>query len=865
MKLAILCLESLALALLFTAIIYTFSGRLKNRFLRGLSRAPAFLLPFLSGVFFLGCGWEMRKNGIEPVALFNYALSWTILFLIGFVLIRRFAVVKDGDAEVCRSWPRLTLIGAGGLVLVFFSMTSLKMDADARARLVSAQTRALAQAIRLNPGSVAKDENAALIYKKLAGQVDLPNWVHKINEPDFNPEAESVRGVLDKNKKAFSLLKRAAAMSDASVVSEIGLDREWPGYRAAFPNTEGMRQAVQLLALDTYAKALNGETGSSLASIKAMGTAARHMSQTPYLITIMVAGSIIQTQKTSLERLMAFSPGISSKLISLPVENKRYLIESWRRSLAMEDAMAIYSFASDFITDRVQEVWANRSIADIFLLDVLPYRALVSEYDLAFFEKFWRKTHEISQRPVYEGFEKQKKWEQEISKESGGFYAITAGAPNISRYSINPNIAEAHQGLMDLALAAYAYYTINNRYPVQIGDLVPAYIRRVPADPFDGKPLKMIAVKDGLIFYSIGPDFKDDGGRIEYGLPYDDKKSGDLLFRMGNAYDQTFLKPALSQLAADGNLKMVRRALAAGADARRNEPIVAAAAKGHLEIVRLFLQKGADINAVAGPAKKSKRKDRRFRHSVDKGLEKNVRGLSALMAASLNGHEQAVKLLLDQGADPNVANDSGQTALMLASGTGMVDVTKWAEREMKTLYHARKSLPVLEAKIKALEIEAKGFFNKKAAQKKLARAKTQLLGTRRTIQTLENINAPSKKAVIDNGVPEITIDRIRLIKHLLSGGAAINAQDDSGTSALLAATFGGDLGAVTLLIKNGADIHLKNKLGWTPLIVASARDDRVLKNALIDQGASLAEKEQETIGRLANTLQRFKKKPTRRR
>jgi ankyrin repeat protein len=310
---------------------------------------------------------------------------------------------------------------------------------------------------------------------------------------------------------------------------------------------------------------------------------------------------------------------------------------------------------------------------------------------------------------------------------------------------------------------------------------------------------------------------------------------------------------------------MVNRVLAAGADANLNAPIVAAAANGHVEVVRLLLQEGADINNMAGQDKKSKRKARRSRRSAVPNPGEKFGGWSALMAASLNRHDPTVKLLLDRGANPNVANDSGRTALILACGTAIVDVTEWADREMNTLYRARKNLPVLEAKIKELEIKSKGFFKKEAAQKRLARAKAELAKARRAIQTLENEKAPAKKAANETRLPVTAVGRLGLIEQLLRAGADVNAQDKYGTSALLAAAFEGDYGAVNLLIAKGADIHLKNGVGWTPLIVAAARGDTALQNVLTDKGASLAEKDRAIIGRLANTLERFTNKPARKR
>jgi hypothetical protein len=57
---------------------------------------------------------------------------------------------------------------------------------------------------------------------------------------------------------------------------------------------------------------------------------------------------------------------------------------------------------------------------------------------------------------------------------------------------------------------------------------VPKYLDEVPADPFDGNPLRMSAKDGGVLIYSIGPDGKDDGG-----APLDRKhQTGDIVFHL---------------------------------------------------------------------------------------------------------------------------------------------------------------------------------------------------------------------------------------------------------------------------------------------------------------------------------------------
>ena len=68
------------------------------------------------------------------------------------------------------------------------------------------------------------------------------------------------------------------------------------------------------------------------------------------------------------------------------------------------------------------------------------------------------------------------------------------------------------------------------RLPARLEDLVPEFMPAVPVDPFDGKPMKMAAMPGGGIgIYSVGADFKDDGGKA-----WDDEnRTGDITFHLG--------------------------------------------------------------------------------------------------------------------------------------------------------------------------------------------------------------------------------------------------------------------------------------------------------------------------------------------
>jgi ankyrin repeat protein len=67
--------------------------------------------------------------------------------------------------------------------------------------------------------------------------------------------------------------------------------------------------------------------------------------------------------------------------------------------------------------------------------------------------------------------------------------------------------------------------------------------------------------------------------------------------------------------------------------------LFSASLRGHTETAKLLIEKGADVNA------------------------KNNNGWTPLYAAAIGDHTETVKLLIDKGADVNVKDSSGKTIL----------------------------------------------------------------------------------------------------------------------------------------------------------------------------------------------------------
>jgi hypothetical protein len=77
--------------------------------------------------------------------------------------------------------------------------------------------------------------------------------------------------------------------------------------------------------------------------------------------------------------------------------------------------------------------------------------------------------------------------------------------------------ASTWRGCLRLAIAVERHERMHGELPGNVTSLIPQFIAAVPADPFDGQPLRYIRLDDGYVIYSVGRDGVDNGGAVEDG------------------------------------------------------------------------------------------------------------------------------------------------------------------------------------------------------------------------------------------------------------------------------------------------------------------------------------------------------------
>lgn len=223
--------------------------------------------------------------------------------------------------------------------------------------------------------------------------------------------------------------------------------------------------------------------------------------------------------------------------------------------------------------------------------------------------------------------------------------------------------------------------------------------------------------------------------------------------------------------------------------------------KGDLEMVEVFLKEDFNINYVTTTSLKS-----------------------PLHLAATEGHRELVRYLLNNGADVDKLNITGESALYLAGKHGHLDIVEDLLERGASLYPVEKEC-------------AEGFYPPlymAAADGDSAFVALLLDKGAKVNQVCNNGETPLHVAC-GKGHYEV-------VKTLLSSGANINRatvvrENQLSDTALFRAASNGHSNIVKLLLDHLAEFDWPNKYGETPLYAACRNGDRETAVLLLERGA----------------------------
>ena len=299
-----------------------------------------------------------------------------------------------------------------------------------------------------------------------------------------------------------------------------------------------------------------------------------------------------------------------------------------------------------------------------------------------------------------------------------------------------------------------------------------------------------------------------------------------------------------------GNLEVVQALIAQGAAVDTSETggqtaLMWAAAEGHAAIVRELLPAGASVDARAEggftallfAARSGDVESARALLSVGaKFTDIAADNRNALIIAAASGHTPLVELLLDQEADPNVADKAGVTPLhaavwgnfnniemvqllLLARGANPnARVTGNMPQRLAYKYHGDVFFRT------PASLQGATPFALAAAQGDVAAMRALAAGGADTTIPLDNGSTP---LMLTAGFGWTIEDSEKPLERALAAvqaavelGGDVNAKNKGGRTALHAAANQGVVQVLRFLVARGADINAVDGDGWTPLWTA---------------------------------------------
>ena len=318
---------------------------------------------------------------------------------------------------------------------------------------------------------------------------------------------------LSDNAEALRLLHQAASMKACRYPVDLS-----KGFSTLLPHLNSYRQAERLLYLEAIQHTEKQEPQQAAESVIVSLGVSRSLNQEPILISYLVHVACQGMALESLERVLNRMPLTDAQLARL--------------AAAIEESEKQRGLTRAFVGERCtgDDIFQGLRRGKIPLKEI---STLGDEGDEPFWvrllPRLYRATGllELDEKSYLDIMEQNVEATQLPPPETlAAAHAVSEKAQHLPRWhvlsrmltpALESVVRKAGRSAANIrdartAIAIERYRLATGKLPSQLSDLVPTFLPSVPADPFDGKPLRYKILAKGYVVYSVGDDREDNGG-----------------------------------------------------------------------------------------------------------------------------------------------------------------------------------------------------------------------------------------------------------------------------------------------------------------------------------------------------------------
>lgn len=231
-----------------------------------------------------------------------------------------------------------------------------------------------------------------------------------------------------------------------------------------------------------------------------------------------------------------------------------------------------------------------------------------------------------------------------------------------------------------------------------------------------------------------------------------------------------------------------------------------------------------------------------------------------LLAAAAEGEYDGIEAALKAGADPNIRDENGRTALLLAAGQNLWNKEKDTVAALKkagakidqgdnggltplmfAAWNGRtemtRALLAAGAKVDAKDKDGWTPLMYTALAGEWSDAE-ELLKAKAGLEHVDSDGFTALGIALNQG-------RGAVAERLAKAGAKFVPVKKTGTKPIILSAYGRDLSCVRLALENAPDLDARDSDGWSPLAIAAYNDDRQIVMEFLRAGMDTESKDKE--------------------